>query len=123
MSLEALLKKLENRTVTPVTSAINAPVTAKPLQNKACTPVTLVTAENPLSEAEIKNLVEWKNYYHALVTRYDKQGSNHRDSQWQAINETLLACCEAYNMAFDSDKGNAIMLALIQITECNKGFI
>lgn len=49
MGLEALLTRLEGRTVTPAPSAVTPDVTAKPLPTKDCTAVTPVTAAKSLS--------------------------------------------------------------------------
>ena len=46
MGLEALLARMESRTVTPVTPELRPDVTPKPVPIRACTPVTSVTALN-----------------------------------------------------------------------------
>jgi hypothetical protein len=58
MSLDALLARLEARTVTPVTDAPITAVTLEPLQMLGCTAVTSVTAENEQARFE-RNLSLW----------------------------------------------------------------
>jgi len=58
MSLDALLAKLEARTVTPVTDVPIPAVTEKPLQTLGCTAVTSVTPENAEVAFE-RNLSLW----------------------------------------------------------------
>lgn len=116
MSLDALLTKLEAREVTPVTVVKQAAVTTTPLQNKACTAATPVTALNDIA---IDNIVYWQGLYKRLVTHNQNQGNSLNESQWRAINETVLQCCEAHNVSGSSDEGFNIQNILTAITGFN----
>ena len=89
MSLDALLAKLEARTVTPVTDAPSHDVTPEPLQILGCTAVTSVTAESiitamecPLEASNMHDFYEER----AAILEYDG-GLSRSDAEAQAFAE------------------------------------
>ena len=89
MSLDALLARLEERAVTPVTDAALPDVTLEPLQTLGCMVVTPVTAESiiaaiqcPLEASDVRDFYEER----AAIAEYDC-GLSRSDAEAQAFAE------------------------------------
>lgn len=88
MSLDALLARLEARTVTPVTDAPSYDVTEKPKKILGYTAVTPVTAEGIICTPKSLTEEEQQDYYEetSAIAQYDG-GLSPTDAKAQAVIE------------------------------------